>query len=158
MIKDFYKKHKEIILYIFFGGLTTLVNYVVYFLCKSIGVGYQVSTCIAWVAAVLFAFVTNKNFVFESRNKNVKTVLREMFMFFGGRLFSLCLELLIMKLGMDIVHAGGFTVEAFGFNLPAGEFITKTIAQVVVLVTNFLLSKKLIFRKKGGRTDENTCD
>jgi len=159
MIKDFLKKHKQLILYVFFGALTTLVNYVVYFLCKGFGINYQLSTVIAWVAAVLFAFITNKTFVFESKSNHIKTVGREIFLFFGGRLFSLGLELLIMKIGMDFLHAEKFTLIAFGKNLPAGEFLTKTVAQTVVLITNFLISKFLIFKKKKvGENIENTCD
>ena len=157
-IKDLFNKYKEIILYVFFGALTTLVNFAVYFFCKSIGIGYEVSTVIAWVAAVLFAFVTNKKYVFENRESGVKIFLKQMLLFFGGRLFSLGLELLIMKIGMDCLNAGELTVVLFSKQLPLGEFITKTTAQIVVLITNYLISKLLIFKKKKEKTDENSCD
>ena len=159
MIKELIKKYKQYILYLLFGGMTTLVNYVVYFLCKHIGFDYKLSTVFSWCCAVLFAFVTNKLFVFESKKKETKTVLKEIVMFFGGRIFSLSLELLIMKIGIDLLHADNLTFEAFGAVLPLGEFITKTVSQAVAVVTNFLLSKFLIFRKKkGGEKDEDTCD
>lgn len=159
MIKDFLKTHKQIILYVIFGGLTTLVNYVVYFLCKGTGLDYKVSTVISWVFAVLFAFVTNKLFVFESRGRESKTVVKELTLFFGGRLFSLALELLIMKIGMDLIHADRLTFNFFEKALPLGEFLTKTVAQLVVLITNFVISKFLIFKsKKDGEKYENSCD
>lgn len=159
MIKDFLKKHRQIILYIVFGALTTLVNYVVYFLCKAVGIRYEIATVISWICAVLFAFVTNKLFVFESKSSKTKTVAKEITLFFGGRLFSLALELLIMKIGMDIIHADRLTLTAFGKVLPLGEFLIKTVAQITVLVTNFILSKFLIFKnKKGGEKSEDTCD
>ncbi len=159
MIKQFLKKHKQIILYVVFGFLTTLVNYVSYFLCKAVGIRYEIATVIAWICAVLFAFITNKMFVFESRDSKAKTVSKEIAMFFAGRVFSLFLELIIMKIGMDIIHAGNFTVFLFEKNLPLGEFITKTVAGIVVLITNFIISKFIIFKKKkGGDTDENISD
>jgi putative flippase GtrA len=159
MIKDFIKRHKEIILYVFFGFLTTVVSYVSYFFCKAIGIRYEIATVIAWICSVLFAFVTNKLFVFESKSSKTKTVAKEITMFFGGRIVSLLLELLIMKIGMDFIHAGRLTLFAFGRDLPLGEFLTKTVAGIVVLVTNYIISKFMIFRKKkGGDTDENPCD
>ena len=159
MIKDFLKKHKQIILYVFFGFLTTIVNYVSYFLCKAVGIRYEVATVIAWICSVLFAFVTNKLIVFESKSSKKLTVAKELTMFFGGRVFSLLLELLIMKIGMDVIHAGRLTFFAFEKDLPLGEFLTKTAAGIVVLTTNFIISKFIIFRKKkGGEIDENISD
>jgi len=108
---------------------------------------------------VLFAFITNKLFVFESKDSKAKTVSKEITMFFTGRVFSLFLELIIMKIGMDIIHAGNLTILMFEKNLPLGEFITKTVAGIVVLITNFIISKFLIFKnKKGGDTDEDISD
>ena len=159
MIKQFLKKHKQIILYIIFGFLTTLVNYVSYFLCKAIGIRYEIATVISWICAVLFAFITNKLFVFESKDSKAKTVSKEISMFFAGRVFSLFLELIIMKIGMDIIHAGNLTILMFEKNLPLGEFITKTVAGIVVLITNFIISKFVVFNnKKGGDTDEDISD
>jgi putative flippase GtrA len=107
----------------------------------------------------LFAFVTNKLIVFESKSSKKQTVAKELTMFFGGRVFSLLLELLIMKIGMDVIHAGRLTFFAFEKDLPLGEFLTKTAAGIVVLTTNFIISKFIIFRKKkGGEIDENISD
>lgn len=62
-IKEYFKKYREIILYLFFGGCTTLVNIVSYYMCSRIGMGTAVSTVIAWVLSVLFAYATNRKFV-----------------------------------------------------------------------------------------------
>lgn len=155
-IKSLIIKYKEIILYIVFGVFTTLVNYAVYFSCKYFGIGYELSTVISWIAAVTFAFITNKIWVFESKTSGFLPVLKETGMFFSARVFSLLLELLIMKIGMDFLHAGAVAVVLLQRNLPIGEFITKTIAQAVVLITNFILSKLIVFRKKSeDKKDEN---
>ena len=148
MIKEYIKKYKQIILYIIFGFLTTLVNFAVYFLCKALGIRYETATVIAWICSVLFAFVTNKLFVFESKSSKTQTVARELTMFFSGRVFSLLLELGIMKIGMDLVHAERLTINLFEKELPLGEFLTKLTAGIVVLTTNFIISKFIIFRKK----------
>ena len=159
MIGSFFKKHKQIILYVFFGFLTTIVNYVSYFLCKAIGIRYEIAVVIAWICSVLFAFVTNKIIVFESKSSEKQTIAKELTMFFGGRVFSLLLELLIMKIGMDYIHAGNLTLFAFERELPLGEFINKLVAGIFVLTTNFIISKFIIFKKKkDGDTDENISD
>ncbi|MCR4563550.1 MAG: GtrA family protein [Clostridiales bacterium] len=159
MIKSLYKKYKQIILYVFFGFLTTIVNFVTYFLCKAVGIRYEIATVIAWICSVLFAFVTNKIIVFESKTSKKQTVAKEITLFFGGRVFSLLLELMIMKIGMDFIHADRLVVFMFERNLPLGEFLTKLTAGIVVLITNFLISKFIIFRKKkGGEADENISD
>ncbi len=159
MIKALFKKYKQAILYLIFGFLTTVVNFTVYFLCKAVGIGYEVSTVIAWICSVLFAFVTNKIFVFESKDSQKKTVAKEITMFFAGRIFSLLLELAIMKFGMDVIRADRWTLSAFGKTLPAGEFTTKLIAGIVVLTTNFIISKFIIFKKKkDGEKGEDSCN
>lgn len=69
-------------------------------------------------------------------------------LFVGARLFSLVLELIIMFIGMDLLSAGERTVVLFDKTLPLGEFITKTIAQIVIIVSNYVFSKLVVFRKK----------
>lgn len=127
------KKYKEQILYLVFGVLTTLVNLVSYFLCRSIAFTVAGATIIAWFIAVLFAFVTNKLFVFESRVKTFRQLLFQIAEFFGCRLFTGLLDLGIMYL----------TVELLSFYEPA----MKIISNVVVVVLNYVFSKLIIFKK-----------
>lgn len=147
-MKKLLLKYKELILYVVFGALTTLVNYIVYFGCKALHIPYQPSTVIAWIAAVAFAYVTNRIWVFASKTRGAKAISKEIVLFVGARLFSLVLELIIMYIGMDLLSAGEYTITFVGKTLPLGEFITKTVAQIVIIVSNYVFSKLVIFRKK----------
>ncbi len=147
-LRSLLQKHREFLLYIVFGVLTTVVNYIVYFLCKALGLSYSPATVIAWIAAVIFAYVVNRIWVFQSRASGARAIAREAVLFVGARLFSLVLELAVMFVGMDLLHAGSFVLAAFGRTLPAGEFLTKTAAQVIVVLTNYVFSKLVIFRRK----------
>jgi putative flippase GtrA len=98
MIGKLIKKYKEIIMYLIFGVLTTLVNWFCYaFLTKS-GMEMNISNCIAWLVAVLFAFITNKVFVFESKNMEMRFVCRELIKFVGARLATGAIEILGLPL------------------------------------------------------------
>lgn len=147
-IKELLKKYREIIVYVFFGGLTTVVNYVVYFICKAVGIEYGISTVIAWIAAVAFAYITNRVFVFKSTARGFKLIFKEIALFVSARIFSLGLELIIMFVGMDLLKAGEFTAVTAERTLPLGEFITKTVAQVVIVISNYVFSKIVIFKSK----------
>ena len=135
------KKHKEVVLYVVFGGLTTLVNYLVFYPLVNIpGMQDNVSwwtlvvNVIAWVAAVAFAYVTNKFFVFQSKDKSGKTVLREIVSFVGARVASLLIEEAILALFVTLLH----------FN----ENLIKLIASVGTVIINYFFSKFVIFKKK----------
>ncbi len=120
---------KELISYILFGVLTTLVNIAVYFFfTKVCGVNYLISNVIAWFLSVLFAYVTNRIWVFESENTNV---LKEGLLFFGGRLFSGVLDTGVMYLFIDI--------------LLIGDVISKFVVQVIVVIVNYVFSKWVVF-------------
>ena len=139
MLRALYNKYKDLILYLFFGGLTTLVNYAVYiplYRWSAIpeGVRGTVSNCIAWLAAVVFAYLTNKPFVFKSNNWSVKTVAPEFAKFSSCRLFSGLIETLIILL----------TVDCLGWN----GYIMKILTSVFVIIINYFASKLLVFRKK----------
>lgn len=148
-IKELYLKHKEIILYIFFGAVTTLVDLLVFWLFDFIFDGglYLLSTLIAWAVATLFAYFVNKLFVFESRSFNASTVLREALEFFGARVFSLAVSELGMVLFVDVM---GFERIAFTFIgvLITGNLIAKAILSVIVIILNYFFSKFIIFKKK----------
>lgn len=130
-IKNILKKYKEIILYLFFGGLTTLINILSYtMLTKLLSVNWQVSNIIAWVLSVLFAYVTNRKFVFESENTDI---LKETVSFFFFRIVSLGLDMLFMFLLIDV--------------LSSPDIVAKIITQVLVIVLNYLFSKVFVFKK-----------
>ena len=128
------KKYKDIILYLVFGVLTTLVNWLVYFpLANLLNVHYVAADVAAWVAAVAFAFVTNRTYVFHSEKRG-KAIVGEAVMFAVARVFSLLCEVAVMLLGIDIL----------GFN----ENLVKIVTAVLVVILNFLFSKLIVFKRK----------
>lgn len=134
MLNRIYKKYKEIINYLIFGGLTTLVSIGTYALfTKLFNIDYLVSNVLSWIIAVLFAFITNKLFVFESKSKDKKQVSKEMINFFFFRVVSLGIEMVIMYTFVDLLS----------FN----DLITKVIAQVIVILSNYIFSKVFVFKK-----------
>ena len=129
------KKHEEVVSYLFFGGLTTVVNYLVYLPCYNLlGFSGTVSNVIAWIAAVAFAYLTNKPFVFKSHDWSAKTVLPELTKFVGCRVGSGLVETAVIFL----------TVDWIGLN---GNLIT-VATSVLVVVLNYIGSKLVVFRKK----------
>lgn len=143
----------EVLMYLIFGVLTTVVNFVVFWLCGKINdsekvlftVGsfsltwLYVANSLAWICAVLFAFVTNKLFVFESKEKQVSSVARELISFFGARILSFVL--------FDWAMFALF-VEVFHMN----EYVAKIIYSVCVIIFNYVASKLVVFRKKKTNT------
>ena len=131
MLNNLYKKYKEIINYLIFGGLTTVVSIVTYALfAKVFYIDYLISNVLSWVLAVLFAYITNKIFVFESKSKkNVKEITS----FFFFRIISLVIEMIILYIFVDMLHID--------------DLITKIIAQVIVIVANYVFSKVFVFKK-----------
>jgi len=133
-LRELYVKYADIISYLFFGVLTTLVNYLVYLpIYNWLGISATVSNCIAWVIAVAFAFLTNKPFVFKSHDWSVKTVIPELTKFLGCRIGSGLAETLIILVTVDILNFNG--------NL------MKVITSILVVVLNYFGSKILVFRK-----------
>lgn len=134
-IRTLYKKYEELVLYVICGGFTTLVNIVVYGLCADIiGIYYLVSNFIAWVLSVIFAYVTNRKWVFKSRKRGAPAILREFSLFVSGRVMSLLGDMLIMFLCVSVAHLPGL--------------IAKILANIFVMVFNYVFSKLIIFRKK----------
>ena len=129
------KKYRSQLVYLVFGVLTTVVNYLIYFPCDRYLKVAWLSNSIAWVFAVLFAYVTNKPFVFESHDWSAKTVVPEFVKFVGTRIASLCVENLIVLVTIDVL----------GWN----RIGWKLAASVLVVVLNYIGSKLLVFRKKG---------
>lgn len=156
-IKELFKKYKEVIMYLIFGVLTTLVNIICTVIlnkCFGLSADNYINTSISWFMAVLFAFVTNRKFVFESKEKNI---LLEMLKFYGSRAFSGLFEIFLPKFFVFLagnvgflkflgnpfrIVLGGKTV----YELDGG--IAKLVTMVVVIVLNYVLSKLIVFRKK----------
>ena len=137
-IKELYEKYKEIINYIFFGGCATGVNFIAYaIVARLFGIDAIVSNIIAWTVSVLFAYATNKIFVFESKTKNVKEFIAEMSSFILARVFS--------GITCDV---GTFALMINVFHI--NDIISKIVTQIMVVIVNYLLSKLVVFRKKEG--------
>ena len=134
-MKALFMKYKEVISYLIFGVLTTVVNFVVYFACTDgLHINYLAATAVSWVAAVLFAYVTNRKWVFESKVRGFMPILREMAVFVGCRVFSGVMDMGIMFISVDMIGIS--------------DRIAKFITQVAVVVLNYIFSKIIIFRNK----------
>ena len=132
--KELFRNYKELILYVFFGGLTTVVNWVGYWLLADLlHLPYLWATAIAQIAAILFAYVTNRIWVFQSKAKGLGPVLGEMVRFFGCRGVSFVLDSSCMRIG----------VGALGIN----DMVMKFLSNVIVVIVNYVFSKLIVFRK-----------
>ena len=133
-LKSVITKHYDLLIYLVFGVLTTVVNYLVYLPCYNLlCFSASVSNAIAWVAAVAFAYLTNKPFVFKSHDWSAKTVLPELAKFLGCRIGSGAAETLILLLTVDILGWNG--------NL------WKLATSVLVVLLNYVGSKIFVFKK-----------
>ena len=136
LIINIYKKNKEVINYLIFGILTTLINLLTYFILTSIWldvskvIELQSANIISWITAVIFAYFTNRKYVFDSKNNNK---IKEIFSFFIARLATLVVDMIIMYLGVNILFLND-------------KFI-KIISQITVIVVNYVLSKLFVFKK-----------
>lgn len=144
-MKALFVKYKELILYVFFGGLTTLVNWGLYTLLVDVlHVSYLWSTALAQIAAILFAYVTNRIWVFESRVYGFRGIALEMAKFFGCRAASFVLDIGCMYVGVDLLHIN--------------DKWMKLLSNVIIIIVNYALSKLFIFRKSGKGSEKNTAD
>lgn len=130
-IWNFYRSHLEIVNYLFVGGCTTLVSIISYMLCRRFRLSLIVSNIISWVLAVLFAYFTNRVFVFRSNNSNK---IMEFISFCGSRVVTLLLDTVLMILFVNYI----------GMN----DFVSKLVVQVVVVIGNYIISKLIVFNKK----------
>ena len=136
-MKQLYLKYKEIINYLIVGVLTTIVSLAVYygsvltFLNPNNGVQLQIANVLSWIAGVIFAYFTNRKYVFESKDPNK---LQEASKFVISRLTTLLMDMLIMYLGVTLLH----------FN----DKIIKIISQIVITISNYVFSKLFVFNKK----------
>lgn len=136
-IKELYKKYKEIVNYLIFGVLTTVVSLVVYygtvytFLNPENAVQLQIANILSWIAGVAFAYFTNRKYVFESKETDR---VKEASKFVLARVTTLIMDMIIMCLGVTVLH----------FN----DKIIKLISQVVIIVSNYVFSKLFVFKGK----------
>lgn len=133
-IRALIEKYYDILSYLFFGVLTTVVNYIIYLPCYNIlGLSATVSNMISWVVAVAFAYLTNKPFVFKSHDWSAKTVVPELTKFVGCRLGSGVMETAIIFVTVDLLSWDGN--------------VMKLVTSVLVVIINYVASKLVVFRK-----------
>ncbi len=135
-IVDLFNKYKEVIMYLIFGVLTTVVSLVTYYvltltiLNPNSALQLQLANIISWIVSVAFAYVTNRKFVFESKSENI---VKELSSFVGGRVLTLLMDMAIMFIFVTLLH----------FN----DKIFKIVSQVVVIVANYVISKLFVFKE-----------
>lgn len=135
-----YKKYKQVILYLFFGGLSFLLSMITYYiftLCCNV----LVANILSWVIVVAFSYITNEKFVFTGDKDSRKITFRKISQFYMGRLFTLGIEEIILYLFILVL----------GLN----DILIKIIAQMVVIILNYIISKFVIFKKKEVRKLDN---
>ena len=128
-LKKLIIKYREIILYLIFGLLTTLISIISFAICnKILNISWGVGNVISWILSVSFAYVTNRIFVFKSKKKNI---LKEMIFFFGFRVLSLIIDMICMFILINI--------------LSVDSVVSKVIVQIIVVLLNYLFSKIFVF-------------
>ena len=134
IFEPFYAEHKEILLYLFFGGFSFFLNMGLYFLFKELwGINELIANAYCWFICVSFQFFTNRTWVFGVGKGSAVELIRQLVSFFAGRVCTLLVEELILAI----------FITWLGFN----SMIVKLIAQVVVIVSNYLISKLWVFSK-----------
>jgi putative flippase GtrA len=136
-IKEIIKTKKEIITYIIFGALTTLINLIVYYILTNTILDpkndllMQLANTIAWIISVLFAYITNKLYVFNSKSKKI---LKEILSFISSRIITLLIEIFLMYILVTL--------------LKQNDQIIKLLVTIIVIILNYILSKILVFKSK----------
>ena len=165
-IKNLCEKHREILLYLVFGVLTTFVGWGVYFgvlwIWKGVFslpvedttssmyiIGYTIAQVVQWIAAVLFSFLTNKKLVFTDADKNVSTI-KQLCVFAGGRVLTFFIDLfgtILIAIAAAKLIPALTSVTLIGREWNLAEIGAKLFVAVVVLVSNYIISKLLVFKK-----------
>lgn len=130
----FYMKYRSLVRYVFWGGMTTLINIVSFWLfVDALKMNYQFANVISWFITVLAVYFTNKVWVFESEYSTIARFAKELLMFFASRIITLGIDVLVLFIGIQILH---------GNNL-----VIKIIDNVIVIIVNYIFSKYIIFKK-----------
>lgn len=143
-IKELYLKYEEIINYLIFGVLTTVVSVITYYIFANFlfqektDITVQISNVLSWICAVIFAYTTNRKFVFKSKSTG-KDKLKEIFNFFIARVSSLVIDMAMMFVLFSVMHID--------------DTISKIIVQFVVVIVNYVFSKLFVFKKENMVTD-----
>ena len=134
-LADLYREHREGMRYLVFGALSTVINIVVFAICaKLVNLSTAISNTIAWIVAVLFAYVTNKIYVFNSKTSELRNLAREIISFFSARIVTLVIETVFLWIVID----------KLGFN----DILMKIISNIIVIILNYVFSKIFIFKKE----------
>lgn len=142
VFESFYKRQKEVLMYLFFGGIAFFLNIVLFVVLEDLyGLNELINNIICWIVCVLFQFITNRIWVFHGRVESVPAFLKQLISFFGGRVFTLVVEEFI--LAVCITWCGFHAV------------LVKLAAQVVVIVLNYIISKQVVFKEKGREDGKN---
>ena len=137
MIKELWNKYKQVVAYLFWGVVTTIVNIASYqWMSTGLHWNYEVATVIAWFLSVLVAFFTNKVWVFGSHYTTISDFIVEILRFFFYRGLTLVIDLIITYVGIKVLK----------FDTPFQQFIVKFIDNVIVVIANYVFSKWLIFK------------
>ncbi|MBU7446781.1 MULTISPECIES: GtrA family protein [Lactiplantibacillus] len=132
-IIQLWRRYQSVLSYLIFGGLTTVINFIVFGIFDQFW-PYWIANTIAWLLSVLFAYVTNKRWVFESHTPTFRAVLAEMTSFFGFRLLSYFVDQGIMIVGISVLHGNSLLV--------------KLIDQIIIVLLNWFFSKLFIFKDR----------
>ncbi|MBP5464320.1 MAG: GtrA family protein [Treponema sp.] len=147
IFEPFFSKHREGLLYLFFGGLAFFLNMILFFLFHTkLGMQEGLATAICWVLCVLFQYFTNKTWVFRSTTSSGVGLLKEITSFFGGRIFTLLVEEAIIF--VFITWLGNGISSALALNRNVWDMIVKLFAQFVIIVLNYVISKLFVFTDK----------
>ena len=140
-LKKQYNKYREVINYLVFGVLTTLVNFIVYIgLAKVLNVNEILANIEAWILSVIFAYITNKLYVFKSKTKVLKKIIREFASFLACRLFSGILDIVSFYIFVKILNID--------------DILAKVIVAIVLVILNYVFSKFFIFKKQENKIEE----
>jgi len=134
MLSDFLKNHKTFIVYIFWGGIATLVNIATFMFWLKLGWHYQTGNIVAWLLAVLVTYFSNKFLVFSTSYHGIVQLFQELGSFLIVRLLALLLDMIIIWLGMKVLHYNSFLVKVFD--------------NTVVGIANYVVSRWFIFTDK----------
>ena len=134
-LKNLIIKNKKIIKYLIFGILTTLVNILCFYILDKLNIDIYINNTISWIVSVIFAFITNKLYVFESKSLDIKTIFKEGTSFLGARIFSYFVDMGTIYLLFD--------------GLRINKLISKIVSNIIVIIINYIFSK-FIFKKKEG--------
>ena len=134
-LADSYRTHRQVMRYLIFGVLTTIINIITYSICFYIlNINNLISNVIAWIIAVIFAYITNRKYVFDSKANTNKDIIKEIARFFASRLITLGVDELIMYV----------TVDNWSWN----ALLMKILSNIIVIILNFVFSKLIVFKKK----------